>query len=99
LLRAFDTILKLAGWERVASQIGAVIVEAAGKSAGTMYNSGVTAFVNPDDKDALAALRALGLAITSEGIPCAIHFAEQLIGKTPMAIAINVGKKRYVTSL
>ena len=93
LLRALDAMLKSAGWLRVPSQIGAIVVDAAGNTAGTSHNSGVTAFFGPDNPDARAALLALSRALTIAGIPCQPSRTEQLRDKTPKAILINVGKK------
>ena len=75
------------------SQIGAVVVDAAGNTAGTSHDSGVTAFVGPDNRDAEAALLTLSRALTVAGIPCQSSRTEQLRDKTPKAIIINVGKK------
>ena len=93
LLRALDTLLKSAGWLRVPAQIGAIVVEAAGDTAGTSHDSGVTAFVGPDNNAAEAALLALSEAFTAAGIPCRPHRTDQLQDKMPKAIIINVGKK------
>ena len=93
LLRTLDAMLKSAGWLRVSSQIGAIVVEAAGNTAGTSHDSGVTAFFGPDNPDARAALLALSKALTIAGIPCRPSRTEQLRDKTPKAILINVGKK------
>ena len=93
LLRVLDAMLKSAGWLRVPSQIGAIVVDAAGNTAGTSHNSGVTAFFGPDNPDARAALLALSRALTIAGIPCQPSRTEQLRDKTPKAILINVGKK------
>ena len=86
-------MLKSAGWLRVPSQIGAIVVDAAGKTVGTSHDSGVTAFIGPDNPDARAALLALSRALTIAGIPCQPSRTEQLRDKTPKAILINVGKK------
>ena len=96
LLRVLDIILKSAGWVRVPSQIGALVVDAAGNTAGTSHDSGVTAFVGPDNPDAEITLRALSKALTVAGIPCQPKRTEQLRDKTPKAIIINVGKKPEV---
>ena len=93
LLRAIDAVLTSAGWVRVPSQIGAIVVDAAGNTAATSHDSGVTAFVGPDNRDAEAALLALSRALTGAGIPCQPSRTEQLRDKTPRAIIINVGKK------
>ena len=89
LLRALDAVLKSARWLRVPSQIGDIVVDA----AGTSHDSGVTAFVGPDNRDAEAALLTLSRALTDAGIPCQSSRTEQLRDKTPKAIIINVGKK------
>ena len=93
LLLSLDAVLKSAGWLRVPSQIGAVAVDAAGNTAGTSHDSGVTVFVGPDNRDAEAALLTLSRALTDAGIPCQSKRTKQLRDKTPMAILINVGKK------
>ena len=93
LLRTLDSMLKSAGWLRVRSQIGAIVVEVAGNTAGTSHDSGVTAFVGPDNREAMAALLTLSKALTVAGIPCKPSRTEQLRDKTPTAIIINVGKK------
>ncbi len=93
LLRTLDTMLKSARWLRVPSQIGDIIIDAAGNTAGTSHDSGVTAFVGPDNRDAEAALLTLSRALTATGIPCQSSRTEQLRDKTPKAIIINVGKK------
>ena len=93
LLLSLDAVLKSAGWLRVPSQIGAIVVDAAGNTAGTSHDSGVTAFFGPDNRDAEAALLTLSRALTDAGIPCQSKRTEQLLDKTPMAILINVGKK------
>ena len=93
LLRTLDAMLKSAGWIRVPSQIGAIVVDAAGATAGTSHNSGVSAFFGPDNPDARAALLALSKALNSAGIPCRRRQTEQLREKTPKVILINVGKK------
>ena len=95
LLRTLDAMLKSAGWLRVPSQLGAIVVDAAGNTAGTSHDSGVAAFVGPDNRDARAALLTLSKALTVAGIPCQPSQTEQLRGKTPKAIIINVGKKPY----
>lgn len=93
LLRALDALLKSAGWLRVPAQIGDIVVEAAGDTAGTSHDSGVTAFVGPDNNGAEAALLTLSEALTAAGIPCRPLRTEQLRDKIPKAIIINVGKK------
>ena len=93
LLRVLDVMLKSAGWIRVPSQIGVIVVEVAGDTAGTSHDSGVSAFVGPDNANAEVALRALSKALTNAGIPCQPNRTEQLRDKAPKAIVINVGKK------
>ena len=93
LLRALDAMLKSAGWLRVPSQIGDIVVNAAGATVGTSHDSGVTAFIGLDDLDARAALLTLSRVLTDAGIPCRRRQTEQLREKTPKAILINVGKK------
>ncbi len=93
LLRTLDAMLKSAGWLRVPSQIGAIVVDAAGNTAGTSHDSGLAAFVGPDNRDAEPALLTLSRALTVAGVSCQSSRTEQLRDKTPKAIIINVGKK------
>ena len=93
LAQALDAMLKSAGWLRVPSQIGDIVVDVAGTTAGTAHDSGLGAFVGPDNPTAEAALVALSEALTDAGFPCQPNRTEQLRGKTPKAIIINVGKK------
>jgi len=93
LLQVLDATLKSAGWVRVPSQVGAIVVDAAGDTAGTSHDSGVGAFIGPDNAESEPVLLALSKALTEAGIPCQPSHTEQLRGKTPKAIVINVGKK------
>lgn len=93
LLRTLDVVLKSAGWIRLPSQIGDIVVDVAGNTAGGSHDSGVTAFVGPDNSDAEAALLTLSRVLSVAGIPCQPNRTDQLRGKTPKAIVINVGKK------
>ena len=93
LVRVLDTLLKSAGWLRVSSQIGDIEIDVAGNTAGTSHDSGVTALIGPEDGDLEAALLALSGTLTTAGIPCGAAKTEQLRGKIPRAIIINVGKK------
>ena len=93
LVRVVDVILKSAGWLRVPSQISDIVVEVGGDIAGTSHDSGVAAFVGPNNQSAEGALLALCKALTDAGIPCQPNRTEQLREKTPKAILINIGKK------
>jgi hypothetical protein len=93
LLASLDAMLKTAGWERVASQIGVIEVQAAGNTAGQAHDSGLGAFIGTDNRESDAVLLALAAALESEGIACTRNITAQLAGKTPKAITINVGKK------
>ena len=93
LLGVINVVLTSAGWQRVRSQIGAIAVDAAGGTAGTSHDSGIAAYVGPDNREAEAALVALSEALTAAGVPCRPNRTEQLRDKTPKAIVINVGKK------
>ena len=99
LLRVIDTVLKSAGWLRVPSQIGAVAVDAAGNTAGTAHDSGVTAFVGPDNRDAVAALLTLSRALNVAGIPCQSSKTEQLRDKTPQGYTHQRRKEAVVEHL
>ena len=93
LLRVLDAVLTSAGWLRVSSQFGTIVVNAAGNTAGVSNDSGVTAFVGLDNPAAENAVLAVCRALAGAGIPCQPSRTEQLRGKTPKAIVINVGKK------
>ena len=93
LARVLDVMLKSAGWLRVRSQIGMIAVDVAGNTAGISHDSGVAAFIGPDNRNAEPALLALSKALTDAGMPCQPNRTEQLRDKTPKAIVINVGKK------
>lgn len=93
LLRVLNAVLTSAGWVRVPSQIGAIVVDAAGNTAGTSSDSGVSAFIGPDNPEATPVVVALCRALTEAGIPCQPSRTEQLLDKVPKAIVINVGKK------
>ena len=93
LVRVLDAMLKSAGWLRVPSQIGAIVVDVAGDTAGTSHNSGVGAFIGPDNLHAELALLTLSKALTDAGIPCQANRTEQLRNTSTKAIVINVGKK------
>lgn len=93
LLRTLDAVLKSAGWTRVPSQVSAIVVEVAGANAGIITNSGVSANIGPDNRNALTALTTLTKALTQAGIPCQSGLSEKLQDRTPKAITINIGKK------
>lgn len=93
LLRTLDVLLKAAGWQRVPSQIGSIEVDAAGETAGTAHDSGLSAFIGPDNEEARTALITLATSLTAEGMHCRPSRTEQLRGKIPKAIIINVGRK------
>lgn len=93
LLRVLNAVLTSAGWVRVPSQVGAIVVEAAGNTAGTSSDSGVSAFIGPDNPEAEPVLLALCGALTKAGVSCQPSRTEQLRDKVPKAIIINVGKK------
>ena len=69
LLRVLDAVLTSAGWLRVPSQIGDIVVDAAGNTAGTSHDTGVTAFVGPDNPDAEPALLAMCRGSRRSGNP------------------------------
>jgi hypothetical protein len=96
LLRVLDVVLKSAGWERVPSQIerqGGVLTEVAGESAATIFDSGVDAYIAPEDMESVPAQQAFCSALLAAGIHCESHRTPQLAGKSPRAITISVGKK------
>ena len=96
LLRLLDTLAKSAGWKRVPSQIerqGGVLIEVAGESAATIFDSGVATYIGPDDKESVPAQMAFCLAVRAGGIQCDTHRTPQLTGKSPRAITISIGKK------
>ena len=86
LLRTLDLNLKSAGWKRVPSQIerpDGVLVEAAGNTAATIFDSGIDVYVAPDDTTSVSAQSALCLMLRNAGIACETHRTPQLAGKTP----------------
>jgi hypothetical protein len=96
LARTLDSLAKSAAWQRVPAQIqraGGVLVEVDGESAASIFDSGVAAYIAPDDNESIAAQHAFCVALASAGIPCETHRTPQLAGKTPRAISISVGKK------
>ncbi|MFZ0340028.1 MAG: hypothetical protein WAL45_18510 [Terracidiphilus sp.] len=97
LIRSLDTLLKSAGWRRAPAQIqrdGGVLVEVSGETAASIFDSGVDAYIAPDDNESLGAQRAFCQSLVNVGIPCETHRTPQLVGKTPRAITISVGKKQ-----
>jgi hypothetical protein len=95
LLRLLDTLAKSSGWRRVQSQIerpSGILMEVAGETAASIFDSGVTAYVAPEDKDSVPAQMALCSALSTDGIQCETHQTPQLAGKHPRAITIAVGK-------
>ncbi|HWZ83831.1 MAG TPA: hypothetical protein VNW47_14460 [Terriglobales bacterium] len=96
LLRLLDTLAKSAGWKRVPSQIeraGGVKVDAAGETAATIFDSGIDAYIAPDDMASVPAQSAFCSALVAAGIHCETHRTPQLAGKAPLAITISIGKK------
>jgi hypothetical protein len=96
LLRTLDVNLKSAGWKRVPSQIdrvGGVLVETAGETAATIFDSGIDVYIAPDDTESVPAQSAICLALRNAGISCETHRTPQLSGKTPRAITLSIGKK------
>ena len=93
LVRLIDNMLKSAGWLRVPAQLGVIVHEVAGSTAGTTVDPGVGAFVGPDNLIAAPAVAALSKGLNDAGIPCRKGLANQLRDKTPKAILIHVGKK------
>ncbi len=96
LLRVLDTLVKSAGWKRVPSQIergGGVKVDVAGESGATIFDSGIDAYIAPDDMESVPAQSALCSTLVAAGIHCETHRTPQLAGKTPRAITISIGKK------
>jgi hypothetical protein len=96
LTRVIDGLLKSAGWKRVPSQIqrqGGVLMDIAGETAAQISDSGVDAYIAPDDQGSVAAQHALCSALTAAGIHCETHRTPQLEGKMPRAITISIGKK------
>ena len=89
-----DSVLRTAEWVRVPSQLGDVVVDLSGDAAGISYDTGVRALVGHDNPDAHPALLVLADQLTdSGGIPCTANSTNQLDGKEPKAILVNVGKK------
>jgi hypothetical protein len=88
-----DSLLRASGWDRIPPQVMSIEVNVGGAKAGQSFDSGMRAFVGVDNEDSMAALTELGKILTSEGIPCTVHRTDQLNGKTPKAITVEVGAK------
>ena len=74
-MHTIDSILKSAGWERAASQIGDIEVD----GDGVTYETGVEVHIAPGDPEALGGvLRILVAPLTSEGLPSVAHTNPQL---------------------
>jgi hypothetical protein len=96
LIRLLDTLAKASGWRRVPSQIersGGVLMEIAGETAASIFDSGVNAYISPDDQESVPAQMALCSALMADGVQCETHRTPQLAGKNPRAITIAIGKK------
>ena len=96
LLIVLDAILRTAGWKRVPSQIdreGGVLMNVAGETAATVFDSGIDAYIAPQDMESVPTQSAFCSALMAAAIPCRTHRTPQLAGKTPRAITISVGKK------
>ena len=93
LLGVLNAMLKSAGWLRMPSLTGSGIsISTAGNTAATTLGTGVFAVVDPDNRDAFPALRALRNALYAAGIPCRIGPADEKI-RDKTSILIMVGKK------
>ena len=92
-VRLIDNMLKSAGWLRVPAQLGVILHEVAGSTAGTTVHPGVGAYVGPDNLIAAPALATLSKGLNDAGISCRKGLSDDLIDKTPQAILIVVGKK------
>ena len=93
LVEQLDWVLKQAGWQRASSQVGVIVHDVAGDTVGGSVATGVSTYVGKDNPEAEKAMVMLSGLLTRAGIPCQPSRTEQLNGKTPKAIVINVGKK------
>lgn len=92
LATMFDSMLKAAGWQRIPSRNGDIVVTVGGETAGTAYLQGIEIFIGPDDDSSVRALTELASAVSANGIPVTPHKLDQLKGK-PNAIMVAVGNK------
>jgi hypothetical protein len=100
LVRVLDRLLKSASWNRVPSQIhresggqSGILVDVAGVTAAQISDSGVDAYIAPDDTESVSAQHTLCSILNATGIHCEDHRTPQLAGKNPRAITVSVGKK------
>jgi hypothetical protein len=88
LMRLIDNVLKTAGWIRIGSQIGDIVVE----EAGTAHDSGIGIGIKRESSTVLQSIALqLTAALTWEELPSATSYIAEL--KFDDAININVGKK------
>jgi hypothetical protein len=88
LLRLIDNVLKNAGWMRIDSQVGDIVIE----GAGSAHDTGLQIGIKRTSSAALQQLAAfLAQSLTSEELPASPAYIAEL--KFDDAININVGKK------
>ena len=93
LVAQIDWALSQAGWHRTSSQLGAIVHDVAGDTVGGSVDIGLSAYIGKDNLESAQPLIALTTLLTDAGIPCEPNQTDQLNGKEPKAILINVGKK------
>ena len=93
LVAQIDWALKQAGWQRTSSQVGVIVHDVAGDTVGGSVDIGLSAYIGKDNPEATQPLVTLANLLTDAGIPCEPNRTDQLNGKKPKAILINVGKK------
>jgi ubiquinone biosynthesis protein UbiJ len=92
LVQLIDATLKSAGWVRIGSQVGDIVVNVAGETAGTAHGSGVQIGIKRESSREMQALAVrLAQALTSEELSAIPQLIAEL--KFDDAININVGKK------
>ena len=92
-MEQIDWVLRQSGWKRISSQVGVIVHDVAGDTVGGSVDTGVSAHVGEDNPEAVRAMLMFSGLLTRAGIPCQANKTQQLNGKTPKSIVINVGKK------
>lgn len=93
LARTINDILIAAGWVRVKSQVGAIVRELSGSTVASTVKSGLHVFIGKDNEEAKDVVLVLCGAFVELGMQCRPTRTDDLIGKTPKAVLIAVGKK------
>jgi hypothetical protein len=97
LLADIDGALRIAKWERVSSPPGLggdIGYKTAGGTVQSMNEIGLKAWVAADEAASESALLAFANALTSEGLSCESHLANNLAGRSLRMVIITIGQKQ-----